>query len=305
MKRVLVTGGTGFIGRYTIPVLLDLSYEVHIVSSRRDGFPDQVDGLFFHICDLLNEQQQEALISRVRPSHLLHFAWDVTHGKFWTTENNLRWVQASLSLLKYFSQFGGERVVSAGTCAEYDWAYGYCVEGVTPIAPNTLYGTCKNSLNSIFQSYCSQNNISAAWGRVFHLYGPHEEESRFVPSVICSMLKKETVECSQGTQIRDFMHVEDVARGFVYLLNSKIQGDVNIASGLPVSLRSIIDLISDYTHYLGKVEFGAIPMPDSESPLLVAAVNRLTSEVKFTPKYTLEQGIISAIRFWNQKIHHV
>ncbi|MDQ6962308.1 MAG: NAD-dependent epimerase/dehydratase family protein [Mariprofundaceae bacterium] len=300
MKRVIVTGGTGFIGNHTVLALLKLGYEVHLTSSRHDAFPLQKSNLFFHTCDLLDEAQQKKLFSDVRPSHLLHLAWDVTHGEFWTTENNLRWVQASLSLLKYFHQFGGKRTVFAGTCAEYDWKHGYCVEGLTPLIPNTLYGTCKNSLNSIVQCYCDLNNISHAWGRVFHLYGPQEGSSRFVPSIICSMLRQKTVKCSQGTQIRDFMHVEDVSSAFVHLLNSEVQGDINIASGLAVSLKSVIKLIAKGTNYSGGIDFGAIPMPQSEPSLLVGAVKRLQNEVVFFPKYNLRQGLKSSIQYWER-----
>ncbi len=303
MKRVLVTGGTGFIGRHAIPELLNLGYEVHIALLEHENFPDQSDGLYFHVCDLLNEKQQKLLFEEIGPTHLLHFAWDVTHGKFWTTENNLIWVQASISLLKNFNQFGGERVVYAGTCAEYDWSDGNCVEGGTPLAPNTLDGASKNRLNGIFQSYCAQENISAAWGRIFHLYGPNEVESRFVPNVICSMLKKEAVKCSAGTQIRDFMHVEDVAKGFVCLLdNDAVKGSVNIASGEPVSLKDVVELIADKTAYIDKVDFGAFPIATNDPALLVGSNKRLSNEVFFIPKFSLDEGIDSAVKWWMDKL---
>jgi nucleoside-diphosphate-sugar epimerase len=261
------------------------------------------DGYCVHGCDLLDERQQQKLFEKIRPTHLLHFAWDVTHGKFWTTENNLTWMQSSISLLKNFNQFGGERVVFAGTCAEYDWKYGYCVERVTPLMPNTLYGVCKNALNDIFQSYCSQENISAGWGRIFHLYGPNEIESRFVPTVICSMLRKERVRCSAGTQIRDFMYVEDVANGFVCLLDNKaVTGSVNIASGEPVSLKAVVELIADKSSYTDKVEFGALSIATNDPALLVGSNARLQSELFFTPKYSLEEGLGSSVKWWVDRL---
>lgn len=303
MKRILVTGGTGFIGRHAIPVLLSLGYEIHITLLDHEKIPDQSENLYFHVCDLLNEKQQKLLIEKVCPTHLLHFAWDVTHGKFWTTENNLIWVQASINLLKNFNQFGGERVVFAGTCAEYDWSNGYCIEGVTRLDPSTLYGTCKNSLNGILQAYCAQENVSAAWGRIFHLYGPNETDSRFVPSVICSMLRKENVKCSAGTQIRDFMHVEDVAKGFVCLLdNTTVTGSVNIVSGNPVSLRTVVEIIADKCFYADKVEFGAFPIAANDPTLLVGSNKRLRKEVAFTPAYSLEEGVDSTVKWWADKL---
>ncbi len=300
MKRVLVTGGTGFIGRYAIQRLLDMGYEVHVTTSRQVPASQTAEEYSIHFCDLLDEEQQKQLIEEISPTHLLHFAWDVTHGKFWTTENNLSWVKASINLLQLFNQFGGRRVVYTGTCAEYDWDNGYCVEGVTPLNPSTLYGRCKNGLNEIFQAYCTQENISAAWGRVFHLYGPYEQTSRFVPSVICSMLKQEQVNCSSGTQIRDFMYVEDVADGFVALLdNEAVTGSVNISSGAPVRLKDIVKIIAESTGYdIANVNYEAVAISENDPDLLIGSNKRLRDEVLFTPDCSLKQGLNSSIRWW-------
>ena len=78
---------------------------------------------------------------------------------------------ASLALLKAFGEQGGERVVMAGTCAEYDWGQGLCLESVTPRKPSTVYGTCKNALQEILSIYSNQFGLSSAWGRIFFLYG--------------------------------------------------------------------------------------------------------------------------------------
>ncbi len=80
------------------------------------------------MADLLDGRETEAVLSRVQPTHLLHFAWYTVPGRYWTAPDNLRWTEASLRLLRAFEAHGGRRVVMAGTCAEYDWRYGYCSE---------------------------------------------------------------------------------------------------------------------------------------------------------------------------------
>jgi nucleoside-diphosphate-sugar epimerase len=70
----------------------------------------------------------------------------------------------------------------------------------------------------------------------FFLYGPYENRTRLVPSIINSLLQEKTAPCSSGIQIRDYLFVEDVADAFVRLLNSSVNGPVNIASGKPVSM---------------------------------------------------------------------
>src|SRR3954447_5098583 len=144
MKRVLVTGAGGFIGRHVIRPLWESGFEVHTVSRRTTV---QADGE--HLADLHNVDEMQAVLERVRPSHLLHLAWYVKHGEFWTSLENVRWLSSSANLLLAFSEIGGKRVVSAGTCAEYQRGHDICVEDATPCRPSTLYGSSKLSTSVI------------------------------------------------------------------------------------------------------------------------------------------------------------
>src|SRR5437868_15432500 len=102
MKRVLVTGATGFIGRHTVAQLSALGYKVHLVS-RTAAAPDIGQPLIYqHRCDVMDVQQHAKLLREIRPSHLLHFAWCTTPGEYWTSTDNIAWVQCSLSLLQQF-----------------------------------------------------------------------------------------------------------------------------------------------------------------------------------------------------------
>ena len=247
---------------------------------------------------MLDAPQTAALLAAVRPTHLLHFAWIVTPGLYWTSPDNFRWVEASLRLLRSFAEHGGRRVVMAGTCAEYDWNYGYCREGVTPLAPATLYGQCKHAMRILSEAFAAQVGLSAAWGRIFFPYGPHEYSSRLVPSVVCSLLRGQTARCSHGHQIRDFLHVQEMADAFTVLLESEAEGAVNVASGQPVALREVIFKIADLLERPDLVELGALPALAAEPPLLVGDVRRLTEEVGWTPQRTLDEGLRDTVNWW-------
>lgn len=297
MKRVLLTGATGFIGRHSVPLLQARGFEVHAVSTQA---PDKsFQDVQWHRTDLLALDRVPELVASVQPTHLLHLAWDATPGKYWTSVDNLRWVQSSLELVREFAGAGGRRVVMAGTCAEYDWTGdGRCVEGLTPLLPSTLYGTCKHALRLMLEAYSVQAGLSAAWGRVFFLYGPHEYPQRLVASVVRHLLRGERAPCSHATQRRDILYVEDVAAAFVSLLESEATGAVNIASGEAVELRTVISRIAEELHGNELVDFGALPISQSEPPLLVADVTRLKEEVGFQPRFTLEKGLRRTIDWW-------
>lgn len=299
MKRVLVTGSNGFIGRHSLPFLLQKGYEVHGVIPK-DGVQLNLPGVNWHIVDLLSHDHIYLLMEKVKPTHLLHFAWYTKPGEYWTSVENLRWVQASLEILQAFKLYGGQRVVMAGTCAEYDWNYGYCSEAITPLIPTTLYGMCKKALYEILMSFASQEGLSASWGRVFFLYGPYEGPSRLVPSIINALLAGQAAPCTMGNQIRDFLHVEDVASAFTALLDSELTGAVNVASGEPIMLKNVISRIAEKLGHMDLVKFGAIPTPKTEPSLLVASVNRLHEELRWTPKYNLDNGLDQTIDWWKK-----
>lgn len=296
MKKVLVTGANGFIGKHALKTLVKQGFEVHAVSSEPMN-PSTADNCIFHAVNLLDFTQINGLFEAVKPAYLLHLAWDVTPGEYWNSANNFLWVQASLEMLGKFQEHGGRRVVMAGTCAEYDWRYGYCSEPVTPKVPATPYGVCKLALQTMLASYSAQTGLSSAWGRIFFLYGPYEHPARLVPSVVKSLLKGEPVPCTHGNQIRDFLYVQDVADAFVALLASDISGAVNIASGCPVAVKDVICKIAEILKRKDLIQLGSIPAA-GEPPLLVADTGRLANEVNWLPKYNLDQGLEETVNWW-------
>ena len=300
MNKVMVTGATGFVGRHCLPHLAAAGLEVHAVSSRSS--PAGGTNVYWHQTDLLDVERANDLMRQVQPTHLLHLAWHSVPGEFWTSTSNLDWVRASLTLLRAFADHGGQRLVVAGSCAEYDWSYGFCSENVTPLSPETLYGICKHSLWMMMREFARQKTLSVAWGRIFHMYGPWEHPDRLVASVIRAFLRGQPALCSHGNQIRDFLYVEDVAEAFVTLLVSNCVGAVNVASGIPVALRDVVHEIGERTGPGHSAQFGALPVPANEPRLLVANVSRLADEVGWHPKYPLGAGLDRTVAWWHERL---
>ncbi len=294
-KIVVVTGGTGFLGRYAVHALLREGYEVHVASHTWDGPFDPSAMLRVHHCNLLHESDSGDLLQMIRPTHLLHLAWETTPGEYWNSPNNIEWVEASLRLLREFHACGGKRVLLAGSCAEYDWSSGTCHETQTPLQPNSFYGTCKQAFWETAEPYAKLTGLSAAWGRLFHLYGPGEAPQRFVSSLVESLLNNEPAVCHHGGHLRDYLHVADAAEAMVALLDSSVTGPVNIASGRAVKLE---DLATTLAELMGGKQTPRIELAKdtAENPHEIAAeTQRLNEEVGWTPSITLDEGLRSVV----------
>lgn len=280
--RIAVTGATGFIGRYVISSLIRQGYEVIAIGR---SIPIEHSLVTFIEFDLLKEYEY-SWMQKYKPSHLLHLAWYAEHGKFWTSRLNLNWCDATVRLIDAFCNYGGERVVVAGSCAEYDWSFGYCKEKITPNNPSTLYGIAKDSARRLSSEICRLSNVSFAWGRVFFPFGLGENNNRLIPSVTQALLGNRSPFSISTQQWRDMLPVEIVADALMFLLNQKESGVFNICSGRPIQLCDII------RHIALSIDEDAefllsLSVEQTESPDFLIGDNSLLAKMGWQPVYDL------------------
>jgi nucleoside-diphosphate-sugar epimerase len=290
MKRIIITGATGFLGEWTIPFLHDRGFEIHTLGRT----PPKQRQIEFHQVDILDAAATQLVTGRVRASHLLHLAWNVSPG-YWQAAANIDWVSASLCLVRSFEAAGGRRAVLAGTCAEYRWGSPRFFE-TTPCCPQTVYGTAKDALRRLLLTYYgSAKSLTIGWGRIFFLYGPRERSGRLVADAVSALLAGTPFPTSHGRQRRDFMYVEDAAAAFAALIDCDVQGPVNIGSGHAVSVRSLLNIIAAEIGNAECLRFGERALSEDEPHVIEADVTRLAREVGFQPRYNLRSGIAETI----------
>ena len=287
----MITGARGLIGRPILDLLAGTADSIHAVTSRTIAVKaTDAQGVIWHSADLRLPSLARSLIETIQPTHLVHLAWYTVHGRFWESPENIPWLQGSLELIRAFAE-SGQRLVTVGSCAEYDWQSGWCVEASTGTLPATLYGACKLSLANVSRALAAQHEVSAAHARVFQLYGAAESPDRLVASVIDACLKGEEARCTDGSQLRDFLHAADVAGAIIALLNSETTGAVNIGGGHPVLVSEIVASIGHLTGRGDLIRLGAIPRRPGEPALLLPHVGRLLDEVRWRPTLTLSEGL--------------
>lgn len=294
MKKVLVTGYTGFIGRSVIVELTKRDYEI-VGLYHNNMLPEQANMQQVHL-DLLDRQQVDDFFVENKFDSLIHLAWYLG-PKCHVADVNLCWLTASLYLLEKFRKSGGKKFLCNGTISEYDFSYGYLQEEKTPLENPSLHGRCKSSLFKIASEYCLLHGIEFRWPRVFNLYGPDEKHSRLMPSVINSMLRGESVKVSECLNFQDYLHVFDTAHAIVDLFESAVQGAVNVCSGSPVQLRTIVEIIAQLTHFKGEILWGSIAS-SLEHSVLIGSNAKLVCEVGWKQKISLVKGLQLTINWW-------
>ncbi len=298
MRRVLVTGAAGFIGSHCLQPLRARGFEVHAVSrGPRSAGGDVV----WHQADLLKASERERLLAESAPTDLLHAAWDTSPGTYMNDRVANDWLRASLALFGAAITSGVTRILGLGTCWEYDPEYGWCRELATPLRPVLPYGRAKQGVGR-YLSALERSGITTAWGRIFFGFGPGDRSRRLIPSAIQTLLAERPFECSHGAQIRDFVFVEDLADAIATLLASAVAGPVNLASGTPRRVRSVVTLIAQELDRVDLVRFGAVsPAAFEAEPLLAADVRRLTNEVGWRPAVGCREGLRRTIAWWRAR----
>lgn len=290
-ERLLLTGGTGFLGRQVIAPLLARGVVLHGVTRGASG----AEGVIWHQADLLDEAAARALLREIRPATLLHAAWYVEHGKFWHAPENAHWVEASTALARHFAEAGGRRFIGLGTCAEYaDAAEG---DGAPwperrAIAPGTIYGQAKAELAA---RLARMERLSIAWARIFHVFGPGEPAARLVPDVALSLLAGREARTGSGRAVRDYASTRFVGRALTALALSDVTGAVNVASGEGRPMREIIEAIAAIIGRPGLLRIGARPDPANEVAFMVADITRLRREVGFTERAELRADLAALV----------
>lgn len=287
MTVALVTGATGFIGRHAVVQLEALGHEVHSSSGRA--------------LDLLEDNAPERLLATTKPELVLHLAWFTTNGKFRTSPANQTWLEASLRLAAAADQHGVRRMVVAGTCEEYDLALpGPSSVRATPTRPATEYGRAKDELRQALTA--SRLDLEIGWGRIFFLYGPNEHPDRLVASVARALVAGRPADVSHGQQVRDFLHVSDVARGLVHLLTHGAPMTANIGSGEPITVGDIATRLGALSGRPELVHLGARPAPPDEPTEIVADIAELR-ENGWAPTTSLDVGLAETLEWWAARAH--
>lgn len=282
--RVLLTGATGFIGTAVTAGLRKMA--VPIVTAGRRPVP----GVAFIPTDLLRETDLDGLVRRAEATHLIHLAWEAGHGAYWAHPDNLQWSIVTARLVEAFCKADGQGIVVAGSCAEYDWSQGWCVEDETLSLPATVYGSAKEAARRLSSEFARFAGVPLAWARLFLSHGVGEDPRRLVPSILAALRGTRPAFPIDTEALRDILHVEDTAAALVRLLTGSVAGIANVSSGQPVPLREVVTTLAGILN-ADPAPLLALSAQRVGEPRLLAGVPKLLAATGWAPRLSLQQGL--------------
>jgi len=274
--RVLVTGSTGFIGRYVVPLFI--KHELEVVTTSRDEKKarqfDWYDKTEYRPCNIYNSDI-DFFSFFGEPDIIVHLAWDglPNYKSPFHVEKNL---PANCHFLKNFLEAGVKKMVVAGTCYEYGIQCG-CLSEDAATMPVTQYGLAKDTLRKYLEMVIPEYDTSFNWVRLFYMYGEGQNENSLIPQLKKAILSGDRVfNMSGGEQLRDYLDVKTVAEYICRIaLQTEVNGILNCCSGKPISIRKLVETFVSEMNSNITLNTGYYPYLDYEPLAFWGDVSRL------------------------------
>jgi nucleoside-diphosphate-sugar epimerase len=245
IKKVLLTGASGFVGKQILRELCEKGLHVRIIvrDSSNNVFGSDHRIEFITTKDLFEENAFWLREACKDIDTVIHAAWYAEPGEYLQSIKNIKCLEGTLKLAKAAAEAGVKRFVGLGTCFEYDLNFSVLSVN-TPLKPISLYAGAKAAVYISLNQLLPNLGVDFAWCRLFYLYGEGEDERRLVPYIRNKLEKGQFAELTSGDQIRDFIDVREAGKKIVDIATGTKKGAVNICSGIPVSVRQMAENIA-------------------------------------------------------------
>lgn len=293
-KKILITGGSGFLGSNLINSLSLKEYEVISLSHKKRSNKNYIKGVKYIFCDVSNFKQLKKKIGK-KYNFIINFSGNINHkNKSETFRVHYKGLKNLIKLIdkKYLELF-----VQIGSSLEYGKLKSPQKENFV-CKPISHYGKAKYLSSEYILKKLNKFLIL----RLYQVYGPRQKNDRLIPYVINSCLKNKKFPCTEGSQIRDFLFVDDFTDLFSKILKKRKinSGFYNVGSGNPLSVKKLIKLIVKKVKK-GKPNFGKIKMRKDETTNLFPEIKKIKKHFNWRPKTNISHGLKKTISYYAKK----
>ncbi len=315
--KILVTGGAGYIGSVTSRLLIEDGHEVAVFDNLETGHREAVDPrATFFAGDLRREEDIDETVARSAPEAVMHFAAYALVGE--SCEQPGRYfrnnVQGGLNLVEAMRRHGVRRIVFSSTCATYGQPGTLPIVEATPQRPTNPYGQSKRMFEQILEWYARCHGFEPVCLRYFNACGAsgglgedHSPETHLIPNVLQVALGRspsvtvfgDDYDTPDGTCVRDYIHVEDLAEAHRRALLSSFSGALNLGTGRGFSVREILEAARKVTDHEIPAVFGTRRAGDPAT--LVADPSAALRELGWRARHRDPEAIIATAWRWHRE----
>jgi len=291
--KLLVIGGTGFIGGHLVKAALYKGYGVSVISLNKSEPSKAIKGVQYYSVDVSDLSMIKALIPSNKFDYVVNLSGYVDHSSYSDKGKSVveTHLNGMINLIDFLDWNVLKNFVQIGSSDEYGGCGAPQNEEMReqPISP---YSFAKVAASHLLQMLGRTERFPSVILRFFLVYGPGQANSRFIPQIIEGCKKNATFETSYGEQLRDFCHVDDIVEGiFKAMERHDLFGEViNLASGKAVQIKYVIDLIQTIIGS-GNPEYGRVAYRSNENMALYADITKARKLLAWHPNVSLETGI--------------
>ncbi|ACO04487.1 MAG TPA: UDP-glucose 4-epimerase GalE [Persephonella sp.] len=320
--KVLITGGAGYIGSHIVKVLGEKKYEILVIDNLSKGHKEAVIYGDLVVIDLKNKTALEDIFKRFKPDAVMHFAASIEVGE--SVKKPLKYYQNNtantLNLLETMLEYGVNKFIFSSTAAVYGTPVKVPIPEDHPINPINPYGQSKSFIEKVLQDLDRSSGLKYISLRYFNAAGAdpegrigesHDPETHLIPLILKTAKgERESIKIfgtdyptPDGTCIRDYIHVDDLADAHLlaleYLLNGGESEVFNCGYGHGYSVREVINTAKKVTDIDFKVE--EADRRPGDPPVLVADSTKLKQKLNWIPQFDDLEYIIQTA--WNWELN--
>ncbi|USF25626.1 GDP-6-deoxy-D-mannose reductase [Firmicutes bacterium ASF500] len=303
MKKVVITGAGGFIGRNLTRRLLEENIQVYAidVEAAQKNILTQ-DGVIPLYVDIREKQQLTAILKVAQPDVFYHLAWaGVSTDVKNEIEMQISNIPLAISVLEACAEAGCEHIIIPGSASEYAYC-GQTIDGGNIPAPGDAYAASKAAAQVLCQWYARERRLNLNWLLIGSIYGPGRNDSNILTYTIKALLHGEETKYSKLEQMWDYIYIDDLAEALYLLgLYGKPDGVYPLGSGRAKPLAEYIrkiqaEIAPDAFLGIGSLPYKCGSKPDNS----VLDIRRLREDTGFVPQITFEEGISRTIRYFRE-----
>ncbi len=306
MKRALLTGGTGFVGANLTRSLLREGHDVHLLV-RHDHHPwrieDILDEVNLHVAVLADIDSVRAVVDRVRAEWVFHLA---AYGAYPNQRDLERMVSTNIvgtmNLLEAARGSGFEAFINTGSSSEYGFKDHAPAEDET-LEPNSHYAVTKAAATMFCMYTARTHDLHVPTLRLYSAYGPYEEPSRLMPTIIMHGLDGKLPPLADPAIARDYVYSEDICDAFLAAARRtdvERGGVYNVGTGIQTTLRDVVHLARETLHIEAEPEWDSMPARSWDTAVWVSDISKIRREIGWSPRFDLKTGFRAFVDWLEQ-----